>query len=873
MLPSTFHPLRPILILDKQGLLGSAIANHFPPEQMVILLTNAKIKVTKNIIHLPFGYRIPRIPDNIFSAIIAIDFDKKDLRNIAPSLIRKSKENNCQVVFLNDVYAMTITYLKLFARISAHASLLLYADIFSDTTSYKNKVEKLLIEVAKTKQAHLKNSGIQLVYPVAEDDAIEKIMDILSAKEDKGIYCLFSNMGTTELTIARILHTIHSEMKLTLSARTELLPELLIPSSSVFLFDHTYSFKDKLCSLSLDKLSKLTSAGYMHFRRFKHHNKLTGVFAVTVIVMLLLIFTPLLFAFSGKVALEQSIVSLENANDSRAVSFAQLALDSFNLSTLTFTPLSLLGNTIGIGDQTNTFMGLLDTGSQASKALISVDQAVLAIRMQGSQSVTRALADMKYATTLIQQLQAEGKLTFLSQDNQSILKTGTDLFSQLYPILPDLLGYSSSKQYLILFLNSNELRPGGGFIGSYGLITLKKGQLAGFSVHDIYDIDGQLQGRVSPPEALQQYLGTKNWFLRDSNFSVDPLQNASLANYFYNLETNSKVDGVITIDTYLLQNLLKLTGPIDVPNYDQTVTDNNFFQITEDHAEKNFFPGSSQKKSFLSSFSAALIAHLSLHTVSGKALLDVIQQGLLEKHINITLTNPLDSLSLDKTILGVGQSDLQLSSIDFFGLNEANLGLNKSNHYLQRSFTHTILFNSGGYITHTVMVNYTNMSTPQSAYGGDYKVFIRAVIPSDAALSSIVIDGKTQAIIPSGQANNPSYKNHNFLSPENSLTVFTESVGNKTDYGFFTIVPMGKAKQILFSYILPPGSISHNQYSLELFKQPGTDNDPLTVHIQSSSPLYFLSSNKGLTLNKSSIDGTMSFSQDELLQVSLANSH
>ena len=66
-----------------------------------------------------------------------------------------------------------------------------------------------------------------------------------------------------------------------------------------------------------------------------------------------------------------------------------------------------------------------------------------------------------------------------------------------------------------------ELRPTGGFIGSYAIMTFDKGRLAEIVVNDVYTADGQLKGHVDPPEPIRKYLGEGGWFLRDSNWDPD----------------------------------------------------------------------------------------------------------------------------------------------------------------------------------------------------------------------------------------------------------------------------------------------------------------------------------------------------------------
>src|SRR3989338_9272877 len=55
-----------------------------------------------------------------------------------------------------------------------------------------------------------------------------------------------------------------------------------------------------------------------------------------------------------------------------------------------------------------------------------------------------------------------------------------------------LVGGSQPKKYLLFFYNNMELRPGGGFIGSFATLEVRNYSLYDFQVYDVYDADGQL---------------------------------------------------------------------------------------------------------------------------------------------------------------------------------------------------------------------------------------------------------------------------------------------------------------------------------------------------------------------------------------------
>ena len=82
--------------------------------------------------------------------------------------------------------------------------------------------------------------------------------------------------------------------------------------------------------------------------------------------------------------------------------------------------------------------------------------------------------------------------------------------------LINLLSASGGRHILVFFQNPSEIRPGGGFIGSYADITVENGQMKNMDVRDIYDPDGQLAIKIIPPEQLQTV--TTDWGARDANW-------------------------------------------------------------------------------------------------------------------------------------------------------------------------------------------------------------------------------------------------------------------------------------------------------------------------------------------------------------------
>ncbi len=137
--------------------------------------------------------------------------------------------------------------------------------------------------------------------------------------------------------------------------------------------------------------------------------------------------------------------------------------------------------------------------------------------------------------------------------------------------LPAIMGgRGQRKKYLILFQNDNELRPTGGFLTAYSIIFIEDGKVTPDKSDDIYELDKKFTKRLPIPEALGRYLTTeKYWNLRDMNTSPDfkVSMDQFLENYKSVRGEPQDIDGIITVDTQVLTDLLKVLGPVEVPGY------------------------------------------------------------------------------------------------------------------------------------------------------------------------------------------------------------------------------------------------------------------------------------------------------------------
>ncbi len=415
------------------------------------------------------------------------------------------------------------------------------------------------------------------------------------------------------------------------------------------------------------------------------------------------------------------------------------------------------------------------------------------------------------------------------ENSKSLYQVITFDTKQLLPIASlirqseDLLGYKTKKVYLILFQNNMELRATGGFIGSFGLLTLEQGKLVNFEVQDVYAADGQLKGHVEPPEKLREHLGEANWYLRDSNWDPDFPTSAERAEWFLDKEMNIRVDGVIAVDLNTVKELAGIIGSIKLADFNVTVDKNNFYEKTQFYAENNFFPGSSQKKDFLTAVAGELIGKLRESSGQAIPIARSLSNSLSGKHVLVFLHNKqaqatLAQIGWDGGLKNVkcphsASSGQAMSNVkcqtDYLMVVDSNVGVNKANYGLSRSFllNNTISVDA---VTHELTISYLNKSDTQNGY----KNYFRVYVPSGSTLLSANILNPT-------------------TGEKTELKVDTSQEHDKDIFGMLVEVSKGQTRQVLLSWNVA-NLEKVGATSLVWQKQPGTGEDPVNILFRSN---------------------------------------
>lgn len=401
-------------------------------------------------------------------------------------------------------------------------------------------------------------------------------------------------------------------------------------------------------------------------------------------------------------------------------------------------------------------------------------------------------------------------------------------------LYPQMSGFEKPATYLVLLQNSSELRPTGGFIGSIAKLTLSQGALSDFEIQDVYAVDGQLKGHVDPPKPISEILGQEHWYLRDSNWDPDFKVSSKQAAWFYEKETGENVDGVIAVNVPIVVDLLKITGPIILSDYNDRITADNFFGKSLFYTQKNFFPGSTQKSDFLGTLARMLMTKLTTdRNISSIDLFRTLSEGLERRDVMFYFhESELQKLTehygwagrmlTQEGCRGAGEACL----FDPFAFSEANLSVSKVNYFVSRSALREITIAPEGSIDENVTMTIKNDAQGEEpGVGGSYIAYARFFVPADSTVNDIALDGVPILSRNPNQSGRPDFPYIERVDAPEKISGFGVA---------FEVAP-GTARQVKISYkrdhVFPRDS-DRASFEALYYKQPGLNTTPLITRIR-----------------------------------------
>ncbi len=416
---------------------------------------------------------------------------------------------------------------------------------------------------------------------------------------------------------------------------------------------------------------------------------------------------------------------------------------------------------------------------------------------------------------------------------QQLGKEGVTLTRDAKPLLeaaPYILGIKDKRTYLAIFQNDAELRPTGGFMTAYAILEVQKGKVKPVFSGDIYDLDAKYNPSLKAPDALIKYVSfpyqkDPRWRLRDMNMNPDFKKTMEVFLPEYNKTGSTKVDGVISVDTQVLLELLKIIGRIGVPGQGNFSADEDprcNCPVVIYELESVI----SVETPYLRTYRKAILGPLMNSIMSNavgqpkekiRELVGVFLRSIQGKHLMMYF---LDNKVQDAVESFNMAGRVRQYEGDYLYIVGSNLAGAKSNLYLKTDVEDQIKVNSDGSAEHKLTVNYSNPQKNDRWLNGENRNWFRVYVPkgsvlTDSSGSEVKVD----------------------TTEESEKTVFS---------GFITVRPNGGVARFVLSYKVP-ALVKNHKYNLLIQKQPGIKDDPYIVNINSHEQDFELKEDKEIS--------------------------
>jgi hypothetical protein len=393
-------------------------------------------------------------------------------------------------------------------------------------------------------------------------------------------------------------------------------------------------------------------------------------------------------------------------------------------------------------------------------------------------------------------------------------------------VAPKALGDPNAKNYLLLFQNDKEIRPTGGFITAFATLKIDQGQVQTTTSDDIYRLDERLLATceskicpLTPPDPIVKYLpevsgvARSAWSMRDSNISPDVPTSAKEFRRMYELlGAGFAFDGIIYIDTQVVEEIITLTGPIDVfgTKYSAEVDERcdcpNVIYELESYAEIAA-KGEQDRKAILGVLMQQILAKvLGADIASLPQFIETVARLANHKHIMFYIGDQETQSALSKLNW---TGEIKDYEGDYLHINDANFAGGKSNLYVTQEVIQEISVKGEG-VRKKITIEYKNdqpFNTWLNAINRDY---VRFYVPEGSKLVS---------------------------SKGSEVPVTTIEDLGKTVFEAFIQVRPENSRKMEIEYEIPYKP--SGEYKLLIQKQPGAKDFKYKVKINGSQKADF----------------------------------
>lgn len=247
-------------------------------------------------------------------------------------------------------------------------------------------------------------------------------------------------------------------------------------------------------------------------------------------------------------------------------------------------------------------------------------------------------------------------------------------------VLPDALGASGPRNYLVMFQGNAEVRASGGGPGSFMLLSVDDGALSIVGEAAATEFDFAIPEPVVPIDAETEALYSDIVARWIANLTATPdfPTSAALAKGWWSTLHDDRIDGVISIDPIGLSYMLNATGPITLPTGDVLTSENAASLLLNEAYFK--YPDGADSNRFFSAVSLSVFGALTGGSVEPVPMMAALTRAADEGRLKIwssdedeaallgesPLSGRLPSTNDTESAVGVFFNDTTGSKMDYY---------------------------------------------------------------------------------------------------------------------------------------------------------------------------------------------------------------
>lgn len=217
-------------------------------------------------------------------------------------------------------------------------------------------------------------------------------------------------------------------------------------------------------------------------------------------------------------------------------------------------------------------------------------------------------------------------------------------------LLPPMLGADGPRTYLLLSLNSAELRSAGGIVGAVAAFTADQGAIRLVDQRSTLDLR-PLDAPVLPltDEELAVHSDRLGRWVQNTVLTPDFPRSAELVSAMWTRSVGTPVDGVLAMDPVAVAYLLDATGPVEAGGVELTAGTVLDVLLREAYVR---LPEAEEADAFYADVASSLFTAVSSGRGETRDLLDALARASDERRVRVWSAHPDEQDRLARTSLG-----------------------------------------------------------------------------------------------------------------------------------------------------------------------------------------------------------------------------